>query len=203
MSGNFYIKLFRHVKIKENQLVTLGDIASCFCDDETKDWKSIPLLTVKTKKDGPIVLDILEIVKKIEQNFSDLSIQVLGHTEMVLEVIQERKPYHYFIFFITWLLLFVGAGVAIIYFHEDVSMHQVHELLYYVLTGQKSEHHLLFSIPYSLGLGLGMVLFYNHLFKKSFDAEPSPLEIEMLQYQQSVDNFLVVEEGKKHNDKKP
>ncbi|MDD1367314.1 hypothetical protein PTB13_04110, partial [Bacillus sp. MHSD17] len=51
-------------------------------------------------------------------------------------------------------------------------------------------------IPYSLGLGLGMVLFFNHVFQKRINEEPSPLEVEMFQYQQSLDQYVIVHENK-------
>ena len=68
-------------------------------------------------------------------------------------------------FGLVWLLLFIGAALAIIYFHEDVSMQQVHQRLYYMITGEFNAQPLLFQIPYSLGLGLGMVLFLIMYFK--------------------------------------
>ncbi len=95
-----------------------------------------------------------------------------------------------------WLLLFVGAALAIIYFHEDVSMQQVHQRLYYMVTGESNKKPLLFQIPYSLGLGLGMILFFNHVFQKRINEEPSPLEVEMFQYQQSLDQYVMMNENK-------
>lgn len=99
-------------------------------------------------------------------------------------------------FGLVWLLLFIGAALAIIYFHEDVSMQQVHQRLYYMITGEFNAQPLLFQIPYSLGLGLGMVLFFNHVFQKRINEEPSPLEVEMFQYQQSLDQYVIVNENK-------
>ena len=44
-------------------------------------------------------------------------------------------------------------------FHEDVSMRQVHQKLFYMLTGLRDKQPLLIQVPYSIGLGLGMILF--------------------------------------------
>ncbi|MNO07817.1 hypothetical protein D3C81_2301760 [compost metagenome] len=44
-----------------------------------------------------------------------------------------------------------------------------------------------------------MVLFFNHVFKKKFNEEPSPLEVEMYLYQQNMNQYVVAEEyGKAH-----
>ncbi|CKE23075.1 Uncharacterised protein [Streptococcus pneumoniae] len=65
-----------------------------------------------------------------------------------------------------------------------------------MITGEFNAQPLLFQIPYSLGLGLGMVLFFNHVFQKRINEEPSPLEVEMFQYQQSLDQYVIVNENK-------
>ncbi|MNP79175.1 hypothetical protein D3C76_1769570 [compost metagenome] len=39
-----------------------------------------------------------------------------------------------------------------------------------------------------------MAVFFNHLFKKKWNEEPTPLEVEMFLYQQNVDKFVVIEE---------
>ena len=97
----------------------------------------------------------------------------------------------------VWLLLFVGSGLAIMNFHTDVSMKEVHERIYYLMTGMHHSRPLILQIPYSLGIGLGMVLFFNHLFKQKFNDEPSPLELEVFMYQESIDQYVIDHEKTK------
>jgi stage V sporulation protein AA len=75
-------------------------------------------------------------------------------------------------------------------------MQQVHQRMYYMVTGETVKKPLLFQIPYSLGLGVGMILFFNHVFKKRNNEEPSPLEVEIFQYQQSLDQYVIMNENK-------
>lgn len=86
--------------------------------------------------------------------------------------------------------------MAIMNFHDDVSMKNVHEKIYTIITGKVNPKPLLFQIPYSLGLGLGMILFFNHFFQKRFNEEPSPLEVEMFNYQMDLDNYVIIHENK-------
>lgn len=65
-----------------------------------------------------------------------------------------------------------------------------------MMTGKEEEKPLLFQIPYSIGIGLGMILFFNHVFKKRINEEPSPLEVEMFNYQQSLDQYVILHENK-------
>lgn len=81
-------------------------------------------------------------------------------------------------------------------FHEDVSMQRMHRNLYQFFTGNKIDKPLILQIPYSIGLGLGMVLFFNHVFKKKFNEEPSPLEVEIFNYQMDLDQYIAINENK-------
>jgi len=99
-------------------------------------------------------------------------------------------------FILIWLLLFFGAALAIMNFHEDVSMQAVHQRIYKIITGKENLKPLILQIPYSIGLGLGMVLFFNHVFKKRLNEEPSPLEVEMFNYQQNLDQYVIINENK-------
>ncbi len=143
-----------------------------------------------------VVIDVMKVIEIIQQKASHVQINLLGSGQTLVEIIYEKKKTHPIFFGLVWLLLFIGAALAIIYFHEDVSMQQVHQRLYYMITGEFNAQPLLFQIPYSLGLGLGMVLFFNHVFQKRINEEPSPLEVEMFQYQQSLDQYVIVNENK-------
>lgn len=70
----------------------------------------------------------------------------------------KKQPSIWLIAFV-WTLLFIGSGLAIMNFHHDVSMQEVHQRIYYLITGIENKKPLLLQIPYSFGLGFGMILF--------------------------------------------
>lgn len=70
-------------------------------------------------------------------------------------------------------------------------MRDVHIALYEIITGERNDYPYLLQIPYSIGLGLGMIVFFNHIFKKRLNEEPSPLEVEMFNYQLDLDQYVV------------
>lgn len=41
-----------------------------------------------------------------------------------------------------------------------------------------------------------MILFFNHVFKKRLNEEPSPLEVEMFKYQLDLDHYVALNENK-------
>lgn len=185
------------LKVSPTYEVKLGDVAQLAGDSSVVELLQNEIVYKITAHDKThVVIDVMKVIEIIQQKASHLQINLLGSGQTLVEIIYEKKKTHPIFFGLVWLLLFIGAALAIFYFHEDVSMQQVHQRLYYMITGEFNAQPLLFQIPYSLGLGLGMVLFFNHVFQKRINEEPSPLEVEMFQYQQSLDQYVIVNENK-------
>lgn len=197
-----YVKMKHHHEVNGDEEIVLQDVASLaghptLCEK----IKNLRLYKVTKKDNNVIILDILQVIKTIQAFDPKIDIQPVGLTQTVVRVKVKKNTYSFILFLFTWLLLFFGSGLAIMYFHEDVNMREVHQRIYFMITGNQMENPWLLQIPYSLGLGIGMILFFNHLFKKKFNEEPSPLEIEMFNYEQSLDQYLIVHENKSERKK--
>ncbi|WP_078414913.1 stage V sporulation protein AA [Priestia abyssalis] len=197
MENTVYLRMRHRVQVNPNETVRLGQIALIIARSETKEKLQKLLIHQVTMSDrNIIVVDVMKVIAQMKKEDADLDIQNIGPAQTIVEVMFKKKNYSGFFFALVWLLLFIGAALAIMNFHEDVSMRQVHQKLFYMLTGVKDEKPLLLQIPYSFGLGLGMVLFFNHLFRKRINEEPSPLEVEMFNYQQDLDQYVIMHENK-------
>ena len=42
------------------------------------------------------------------------------------------------------------------------------------------------EIPYSIGLAVGIVIFFNHFGKKMLTTDPTPIEVQMTTYEEEV-----------------
>ncbi|MCZ8512876.1 stage V sporulation protein AA [Paenibacillus filicis] len=197
-----YIRIRKRLRIRRGEPVRLGQIAQLLAEPEYEDKLSGIVLYRPDELDGSIVLiDMLLIVRKVKESFPFMKIEHFGEPHGLVEVVDRYKKPNVLLIALVWLLLFVGSGLAIMNFHADVSMAEVHRHIYKLLTGRESEHPLLLQIPYSIGIGAGMIIFFNHLFKKKFNEEPSPLEVEMFMYQESVNHYVIAEEYLKINEK--
>ncbi|MEH6888209.1 stage V sporulation protein AA [Bacillus sp. JJ864] len=197
MEQTIYVKMRNRLQVSPAYEIKIGDVAQVVGESRIVDEIKRQVIYKITKKDKThVVIDVMKVIQAIWQYSSSLEINLLGSAQTIVEIVYEKKQVNPFFFGMVWLLLFVGAALAIIYFHEDVSMQQVHQRLYYMITGENNQKPLLFQIPYSLGLGLGMILFFNHVFQKRINEEPSPLEVEMFQYQQSLDQYVMMNENK-------
>jgi stage V sporulation protein AA len=187
------------LSVKPQAVITLGDICQLYWDGEREAALArMPVYRVRPEDGDLIIIDIMQVIRKIRTAYPEASLEIQGSTQIIVEVLNPRKRPKPVLVAAVWLLLFVGSGLAIMNFHTDVSMLQVHQRIHYLITGQASEQPLWLQIPYSIGIGLGMVLFFNHLFKKRITEEPSPLEVELFMYQQSLDQYYIQHENKEN-----
>jgi stage V sporulation protein AA len=197
LEKTIYIRMRHRVIVHSNITVKFQDIAQVIADEDIyQKVISIPIHKITKQDKNIIIIDVMKVIDLITDRFPNLEIQILGPSQTIIEVMYKKKGVSIPFFILIWLLLFFGAAMAIMNFHEDVSMKAVHQNLYTVITGQYNPHPLIFQVPYSIGLGLGMILFFNHIFKKRINEEPSPLEVEMFNYQQNLDHYVIMNENK-------
>ncbi|OAT74693.1 stage V sporulation protein AA [Parageobacillus thermoglucosidasius] len=198
MEKTVFVKLRHRVQVKPQAVVAIGDVAQIIANDcnIAEQLKTIPLYTIQPSDKNIVIIDVMKVVRAMMETNDALDVQVIGPAQTIVEVIDQKRSFSTAYFLLIWLLLFVGSAMAIMNFHEDVSMQKVHQHLYEIITGKKIDKPLLLQIPYSLGLGIGMILFFNHVFRKRINEEPSPLEVEMFNYQQSLDQYVILYENK-------
>ncbi|WP_066193112.1 MULTISPECIES: stage V sporulation protein AA [Gracilibacillus] len=198
-----YVRLKKKISAEKDQQIYLKDIAFITGNiDYLTDLKDLPIYHITEADKSISVIDGFQLLEVLVQAYPLLTIELLGANQVIIEVKKQTKKVPILLIAFIWLLMCVGSAMAIINFHYDVSMEEVHQGIYYLLTGEKVNKPLWLQIPYSFGLGLGMILFFNHIFKKRFNEEPSPLEIEVFNYQQDLDQYVVQHENglNKHRD---
>ncbi|WP_127537960.1 stage V sporulation protein AA [Paenibacillus illinoisensis] len=191
-----YIRLRSRIRIQRGRGVKLGDIAHVLTSPEDGERR---LLELELLRPGPedgnlILIDILQIIPQIRRMLPEVTVELIGSGHTLVEVIAGTGKPSKSLFILVWLLLFFGSALTIMNFHADVNMQEVQIRIVEMITGRRDEHPYLFQVAYSIGIGFGMAVFFNHLFKKKWNEEPTPLEVEMFLYQQNVDKFVVIEE---------
>ncbi|WMT42646.1 stage V sporulation protein AA [Paenibacillus sp. D2_2] len=193
-----YVRLRKQVRLPLGSSIRLRDIARVLADPHQEEILLNLELERPERNDGNlIVIDTLQVISVIKQRFPMAQVEVIGEPHVLVEmIVKERKP-SLLLFAVVWLLLFFGAGLTIMNFHADVSMPAVQVRIVEMITGQRDEHPYLFQGAYSIGIGFGMIIFFNHLFKKKWNEEPTPLEVEMFLYQENLNQYVVAEEYKR------
>lgn len=188
----------RHrIQKKSEERIFLKDLAQIIATDQLlSSLQNLCLYHITEQDKNIIIIDSTQVIREIKKQYKDLEIQLIGPAQTIIEVMFAKKKVTLPFFILVWLLLFIGSGLTIMNFHEDVSMQTVHQRIFKMITGKEIEKPLIFQIPYSIGLGLGMIIFFNHVFKKRLNEEPSPLEVEVFNYQQSLDQYMIMHENK-------
>lgn len=195
-----YIQFKDKVTIETGQDIYLRDLIEIFAPPEVKGYIGELTLGDNDKQDqSSFIIQMLDIIEVIKGAYPEYMIFTLGSPELLISFVQADKKddrYLYLRLVLVCFLLFMGSITAIINFHSDVDMKQAHRGIYRIVTGIETDSPLLLQIPYSLGIGAGMSVFFNHVFKKRINQEPSPLEVEMFMYQQNMDAYLKGNDGK-------
>ncbi|MFD1039228.1 stage V sporulation protein AA [Virgibacillus byunsanensis] len=203
MSNLVYIRMKKNVELTYIQPIKLKDIAFISTTSFHKEKVEDTAIYRISKKDRDIVIiDSFIVIDHLNNIYPNLEVQLVGPTNTIIRIKKTKKKPSILLVSFVWLLLFIGMAMTIMNFHYDVSMQEVQQKLHYILTGEQNRYPLWIQVPYSFGLGIGMLLFFNHWFKKRFNEEPSPLEVEIFNYQQNLDQYVTHYENEL-NDNKP
>ncbi|PAV29548.1 stage V sporulation protein AA [Virgibacillus profundi] len=204
MGDIIYLRMKKNLELSSMQEVQLKDIAYISTTAVSKEkLESIPIYRITKKDKNIVIIDSFLILDHLNSIYKNIEIQLIGPTQTIIRIKKNNKKPAILLVSAVWVLLFVGAAMTIMNFHYDVSMQEVQQKLHYILTGKQNEFPLWIQIPYSIGLGMGMLLFFNHWFNKRINEEPSPLEVEIFNYQQDLDNYVNYYENELNDTKPP
>ena len=190
-----YLKLERDVKVV-NYNVTISDVAGISCTDQTlmAKIKCIKLFQIDVKKSKREIISVIKVVDSIIREFPDAEIQSIGEMECIVEYVGDKKKHKIWdiikVFFVS-LIVFFGAGFAIMTFNEDVSVTDVFENIHTLVFGATPKGSGILEIAYSIGLALGIIIFYNHIGGRRITKDPTPIEVQMRMYENEVNDALV------------
>lgn len=192
-----YLRMKKSINVEKLQCVKLKHIAYVSAPTEIKkQLEEVSIYRITQKDNNIVIIDSFLIIDHLSHLWSNLEFQLLGPQQSIIRIEKSKKEAHILVVAFVWLLLFIGTAMTIMNFHYDVSMQEVQQKLHYLLTGVHTDYPLWIQIPYSIGLGIGMLLYFNHWFKKRFNEEPSPLEVEIFNYQQDLDQYVTHHENK-------
>ena len=86
---------------------------------------------------------------------------------------------------------FFGAAFTIMAFNNDVDVTRLFGQIHELATGEETSGFTILEVTYSVGLTVGILLFFNHFGKKRFTVDPTPMEIQMRLYENDIQTTLV------------
>lgn len=152
------------------------------------------------------VIGLLWLTKAVLSHFPDVVVIPHGESDCVVEFVNPQKKDGKNTFwqkckvFLVCLICLFGGAFSIMAFHNDISITNIFMEFYEFVTGNESSGFTLLEISYSIGLLVGILVFYNHIGKKKIMPEPTPIEVSMRNYERDMDEAIVKRwerEGKK------
>ena len=88
------------------------------------------------------------------------------------------------------IVIFFGSGFSLMAFHNDIGIVEKNAKKYTQVIGYEPERIGGLEIGYSLGLALGILIFFNHISLKKRENDPTPLQVEVSKYEQDVEDTI-------------
>ena len=76
-------------------------------------------------------------------------------------------------------------------YNSDVAVRDIFEEVYEVFMDKPAGPVNILEITYSIGLAMGIILFYNHIGKRRITSDPTPIEVSMRNYERDVNLALI------------
>ena len=195
MEETVYIKTPQCVELQHTQ-VTLKDFLMVYTlnDSLKQQILSLPFYTFQENQKGQLVFSVLKVIELITKELPDVEIQNIGEEDVILNYTPPEKhakiKEFLFTFFIC-LVAFFGGGYAIMAYNTDIGAKELFTYLSMLFLGDATSGVTCLVITYSIGLTIGMILFFNHLGGKKLNADPTPLEIQMRLYENDLSTTII------------
>jgi stage V sporulation protein AA len=202
-----YIKTDAH-NLTHAPVVKIGDIIKVEGTDTrfVRDVKEAVLyrypkeaLRASSKK-TVVVFSILKVIERIHAIAPDARVVNLGETDFIIEYIPEKQQAKY----VGWLKLalvciitFFGAAFTIMAFNNDISVSGVFERFYSQVFGGEKPNVTEIEVCYSVGLAVGIMVFFNHIGRKTITSDPTPIQVELRKYESDVADTLIENASRK------
>lgn len=180
-----YLRVKDRATLPPEQTVQVKDIAFLEGVDDNLTKKAMAAAIPCPKTMGVWKLEAFDVVKAILAVCPGEEINLLGPTVCYVHLAApEKKDWlKPFRAVLAALLLVAGSALALAWFHSDVGMPDAQQEIYQLVAGKEAENPLFISIPYAVGVGLGVAFFYSLIGRKTI----SPMEIKLKQYRQDVE----------------
>lgn len=184
------------------QLKDIGEI--CCADPEmTRRLEGIRLYVFPESSHGRVVLSIVKIVDEIKKLEKTLEVVNLGPMDFIVYYKRNQTEPKWVLrgkICFVCLTAFFGAAISIMAYNNDVGMKELFAQVYEWVMGRKPAGPGVLEISYSIGLAVGILVFFNHVARKRLSDEPTPFEVQMRLYEKDVNQTLITGASRKEEE---
>ena len=195
MGDTLYIQTEENVEVHHPH-VYLQDIAKLSCTNSKilNHLRVLPVANLDPDKTGRYVISVMDLINDIQLKEPDLDITHIGEPNFIITYQKEGTVN----IVIRWckvifvcLATFFGAGFSIMSFNNDITIGAMFEKICKLVAGSKNTGKTVMEVSYSIGLAVGILVFYNHFGPKKLSKDPTPIEVEMRKYETEINQALI------------
>jgi len=182
--------------------ITVADVCQVYAAEEkvAKQVRNVPLFQIsKAQEKNKISVSSLYVIRHIMDDVHGITVVNLGEPDFLVEYLppQPKKMWvDYVKAVLVGIIVFFGSAFTIMTFNEDASLPVIFSRVYESVSGNPAGNGWL-EVSYSLGLPLGILLFFNHFASAKLSNDPTPLQIQMRQYEQQEDTTIIENAARK------
>lgn len=180
--------------------ITLGDVLKIECTNIGMLRAIKQMELYRFNHEHAVVFSILKVIDRIHQDYPNIEVVNCGESDFVVEfqkstikspIVEKIK------LILVAIIVFFGSAFTIMTFHIDISIQKVFSRFYEQLMGTTKPTITELEISYSIGLAVGIIVFFNHFSKKKISKDPTPIEVEMKKYNKDLINTKIAESDEK------
>ena len=189
-----YVRAYKRKTLDGKTYATIGDLADIAAPPEVKvciDSRHIFDGPDKENK-GKYIITISNLINEIWKEYPKADVQSVGDPDIVIDYLPKSIRQNSIIEWIkvigVCIIVFAGATIAIMTYNTDVSLAKTFIIINRIFTGEEVNQPYLLTIPYSLGIASGIIIFFNHIGFKKITDDPTPMQVEMENYERDVED---------------
>ena len=197
---NVYMKCLRSAKVSSAD-VYLKDVCNLRCADIfiSAKLKAIKIWHFRKEQPKRHVVSTLRLIELMEEVCPQITVEVIGETDVLIELVTQQKQSKLYMFAkiaLVCLVSFLGTAFTIMAYHNDIGINAIFTSAYQMLLGEEPHGINAMEVFYSVGIALGMLIFFNHAGGRTITEDPTPIQVAMRNYEKDVDNALVETAGR-------
>lgn len=206
-SKTVYLKCDRNIEV-QRQDVFMSDVGEVRCGDKVTAAKLKALKVHHFGKEDVrrCVLSSLKLVELMEDACPDISVQIVGEPDVLVEWVDvdKHKGWQQWLkAALVCLISFFGTAFTIMAYHNDVGINEVFTEVYKMVMNREPQGLNPLEVSYSIGLAAGIIVFFNHVGGRRLTKDPTPIEVAMRNYEEDVDKALIATAGREGKEKEP
>lgn len=200
MSEILYIQTEKNVEVQSPEIY-LQDVAKLTCNDNKvlNRNKVRKVFSIPNGEPGRYVVSAVDLVHAIAKEEPNVDITHIGEANLVVtyeKAKHQQKWYSWLKTLLVCVLTFFGGAFSIMTFNTDVDTANLFSKIYTQFTGEIASGPTILEFTYSVGIGIGVIFFFNHFGKGKLTQDPTPVEVQMRLYEDDVNKTLIADKNR-------